>query len=183
MENGDDVQSNLIPRGGQPTKGRIDTTAEVLQRGKGSKPHTGIPRPGVLHWKDEPLKYLALKASGDHLQQTQRAVENRGSALKGHTQRLTWFSTQDRSSNLKEAWSRPTCWSWGVSQRIRRQVDLILVTQTPAAAIMGSSFYHVDTGAGKYSFGILSSLLALEPRPTLTQWCVGASAGCLRTST
>ena len=89
MENGDDVQSNLIPRGGQPTKGRIDTTAEVLQRGKGSKPHTGIPRPGVLHWKDEPLKYLALKASGDHLQQTQRAVENRGSALKGHTPRLT----------------------------------------------------------------------------------------------
>ena len=89
MENGDEVQSNLILQGGQPTKGRIVTTAEVLPRGKGSKPHTEIPSSGILPWKYEPLKYLALKASGDHLQESQRAVENRGSALKRHTQRLT----------------------------------------------------------------------------------------------
>lgn len=87
--NGDDVQSNLIPRGGQPTKGRLVTTAEVLTRGKESKPHTGIPSPGILPWKDEPLKYLVLKAGGDHFQETQRAVENTDSALKRHTQRLT----------------------------------------------------------------------------------------------
>lgn len=83
MEKGDDVQSNLILYlCGQPTKGRIVTIAEVLPRDKG-------PSPGILHLKDEPLKYLALKASGDHFQETHRAVGNRDSALKGHPQRLT----------------------------------------------------------------------------------------------
>ena len=40
-------------------------------------------------------------------------------------------------------------------KRIRRQADLTLGTQTAAAAIMGSSFYHVDTGVASTALDLL----------------------------
>ena len=46
MENGDEVQSNLILQGGQPTKGRIVTTAEVLPKEEGVQALHQAPRPG-----------------------------------------------------------------------------------------------------------------------------------------
>ena len=33
------------------------------RKSEGSKPHTGLPIPGILHWGDKPLEHLALKAS------------------------------------------------------------------------------------------------------------------------
>ena len=71
-------------------------------RSKGSEPHIRLPRPRVLHWEDEPPKCLALKASGAYLE-FQRAVGNRDSTLKGHTQNLTSSKGQGRSSDLKGA--------------------------------------------------------------------------------
>ena len=95
------------------------------------------------------------------------AVGNRDSTLKQSTQYLTCSGTQGRSTNLKGAW-------WNlmterVFQRGSRQLKLTLGTQTVAAAILGGSFYYLDTGAGK--FGTLP--LPYNPR---TQSCCRSPA-------
>ena len=70
---------------------------------------------------------------------TQRTVGNRDFTLKRLTQNLTYYRTWGRSSNLKEAYVRPKL-IWRVSWRCRKQLELTLGTQTPAAALLGSSF-------------------------------------------
>ena len=52
------------------------------------------------------------------------------------------------------SWVRPTC-LLKVSWRVRRQLQFTLRAQTLLAASLGSSFYHVDTGAGKCHRGVL----------------------------
>ena len=119
-------------------------TAEWLQlqrfppRSKGSKPHIGLPSLGILHQEDEPPECLALKASGAYFPESQRAVGNRDSTLKGDIQILICSGVEGRSSNLKEAWVRPTGWSWQATQRGRRHLGLTLGTQMMAAAFWGT---------------------------------------------
>ena len=121
----------------------------ISARNEGSEPHIRLPSLGVLHQEDKPPEHLALKANRAYFQETQRAMG------KGHTQNLTCFGTQGRSSNLKEAWVRLTCGSQRASGRGRRQLKFILGTQMLTAATLGSSSHHKVTGAGKHHFGIL----------------------------
>ena len=48
-----------------------------------SELHIRFPSPGVLHQEGELPEHLALKASGDFFGETQRAVGDRDSTLKG----------------------------------------------------------------------------------------------------
>ena len=52
-------------------------------RSKGSRPHTGLPRP--MYREDKLPEHLALKPSAAPVWENQRTVGNRDSALKGHT--------------------------------------------------------------------------------------------------
>ena len=76
-------------------------------RSNGSESHIGLPSPGVLQWEKEPSECLALKTSVAYFWETQRAMGNRDSTLKGCTQNCTRSGTQGRSSNLKGVWVRP----------------------------------------------------------------------------
>ena len=73
-------------------------------------------------------------------QESQRALVNRDSTLKGHTHNHTCSRTQGRSSHSKGASVRPTCWSWRASWRGRKQMEFTLATYT--VMTFGSSFYH-----------------------------------------
>ena len=53
-------------------------------------------------------------------------------------------------------WVRLTYSSWRDSYRGRKQLEHNWKTQTLVAVSFGRSFYHADTGAGKYHFLILS---------------------------
>ena len=55
-----------------------------FSRSKGSKPHIRLPSLGILHWEDKPPEHLALKASRAYFPESQSAVGNRDSTLKGY---------------------------------------------------------------------------------------------------
>ena len=61
---------------------------------------------------------------------------NRDSMLKGLTQNLTHYETQD--SNLKGGWVRSTCRSCKSSQKDRKQLELTLGTYALATTISGT---------------------------------------------
>ena len=119
-------------------------------RSERSKSHIRLPSLGVLFWEDELPEYLTLRSVGSFFLSYQMAGGNRNFTLKGHTQSLTCSGTQGRSINLIGTWVRPTCWSCRVFQGERRQLQLTLRTQTLMAAILRSSFYHMDSGTGKH---------------------------------
>lgn len=71
---------------------------------KGFKPHMGHwPPARGLHWEDKLSQCPALKISGAHLQESQRAIGNRDSAFKGLAHKLTHSKTQHRSRGFKSA--------------------------------------------------------------------------------
>ena len=72
--------------------------------------------------------------------------------LKGAHKNFKRSGTQRRSSHLKGACVKPTCWSWRDFKSGGNWSYSL--GQTLAAAILGSLFYHVDTGAGKSHFDI-----------------------------
>ena len=77
---------------------------------------------------------------------------------------------------MKRIVVRPTCWSWRASQKGKKQLGLPW-RQTLTAAILGSSFYHEDTGAWKVPFWTLSSsLLVSRTWPTLQPFCMSPGA-------
>ena len=76
-------------------------------RSEGFEPHINLPSPGDVHWEDELAEHVALKTSEAYVCERWRAIGNRDSALKVHTQNLTHSKTQHRGSNLKGAWSDP----------------------------------------------------------------------------
>ena len=50
---------------------------EFSPRSEGSEPHIWLCSLGALHWEDEPLELLAVKASKAYIQVTQKAMGNR----------------------------------------------------------------------------------------------------------
>ena len=52
-------------------------------RSKGSKPYIGLSILGAMYQEDEPPENLPLKANRAFVQESERAVENRDSSLKG----------------------------------------------------------------------------------------------------
>ena len=66
--------------------------------------------------------YLALKASKVYIRETQRAVSNSDSILKGNTQNFTWSGIQGKNRNLK-----------------RQDQSYQLILESPGKAIDSSS--------------------------------------------
>lgn len=115
-----------------------------------SEPHTGLLSLRVMLQEGEaPLEYLALRASGAYFWRTKRAVGNRNPILKKHTKNITHSETQGRNSKLNSAWGRPTCQSQRGTWRGRRQLAFTQGPYTMMGVILGSLYYHMDTGAGK----------------------------------
>ena len=140
------------PHSGQSTNGRIITTAEAFPKKQGGWTPHWLPSPGVLCVENEPPENLALKVRRAYFWETQRLFSK-----KVHT-KPHMLPTKGRSNNLRRSGVRPTCWSWRVSRRDRRQPELTLGIQTLAVDIWGHSFYRMDTSAGKDHFGTLPQL-------------------------
>ena len=64
-----------------------------------------LSRPGILYQEDKPPECLALKASGADFRKVRGLWEIEMPLVKG-PHKIS--RTQGRSSNLKEAWVRPT---------------------------------------------------------------------------
>ena len=91
--------------------------------------HIKSPCWGILCQKHEPPDYLFIKISRAYIQESQMAVGNRAPIVKG-THKITFYETQCKSRSLKEALVKPISWSWKVSHRVRRQMELSLGTWT-----------------------------------------------------
>ena len=115
------VWAQPILPGGWFSNRRIITLQRFSPTSKGSESLIRLLSMEVLCQEDKPPEHLYLKASRAHFQKSQKAEGNRASTLKEWTQNLTHSRIQGRSSNLKGAWVRPTCWSWIVSWRGRKQ--------------------------------------------------------------
>ena len=98
----------------------------------------------VLHQEEELPEYLALKVSGAHFWENQRAVGNRDFTFQGCTQNLIHSGAQSRSRILLVLENLPE----------RQEVtEIILEMWTLTAALWGAPFYH-DNTVGKGHFGI-----------------------------
>ena len=133
----------------QPPNKKIIAVAEVLPKDQ------GIPQPVVLHQEDKLPGRLTLKASRAYFWESQRAVGNRDSTLKGHTQNPTHSGTQGRSSQFERSLGETHLLILESLMERQDVMELTLGTQILTAAILGSSFYHKDTGIRKSHFGIL----------------------------
>ena len=119
---------------------------------RGPSPTLGLPAQGFCTRKISPQNIWLWRHAELSFGEP---VGNRDYTFKGCSQNLTCSGIQSRSRNLKGSWIRPTFCSWRASQRVRRQPELMLGTQTLVAAIWGSSFYHKNPGTGKCLYGIL----------------------------
>ena len=111
-KDGEMVQLIPTPPGWSTHKGEENNNFWSPPQEARTEPHVRLPSPGILHWKDKPPGHLALKASRAYFPESQRAVGNRNSPIKGCMQRFTHFGTQGRSSHLRGDWARPTSWFW-----------------------------------------------------------------------
>ena len=105
----------------------------------------------ILHQKDQLPKHLALKSSGACMQQSQRERETPISksahkiwhALSPSEEGVIWKEPEsDLFADLRELF------------HCRRQLRLPLGTQMLVGVILGSLFYHEDTGAHNYYFWV-----------------------------
>ena len=70
------------------TDWKLTGSKRLTYRSESSEPHIKLPRVGIWHWEKEPLKHLALKASGACVQELHETGENGDPFLKG-THRLS----------------------------------------------------------------------------------------------
>ena len=83
----------------------------------------GLHSLGVLQQEDEPQNIWLWRPAGLTFRRA-RGMWGTDSTLKGGTQSLSCSMTKSRSSDLKEAWVRPTCWTWRAPQTGRKQLEL-----------------------------------------------------------
>ena len=81
---------------------------DVISKEQGVQVPYWDPQPRPPPQGRQDFRIFVLKARGAYFQETQRAVGNIHSILQEHTQNLTCSGSQERGSNLKEAWVRPT---------------------------------------------------------------------------
>ena len=95
---------------------------------RGLSPNTGLPSPVVVHREGAPRAF-GIESQWGLLLGVPGGWGKEISLSKGkHKISHTPSKTQGRSSNLRAAWARPTCWSWRDSQTGRRQQQLTLET-------------------------------------------------------
>lgn len=112
----------------------------------------GSPTSGSCTKKTSPQKAWLCKPEEVTFHRLRLLWEIRTLLLKWCTQNLTYSRTQERSGNLKGVWIKSTYWS---CKAFLRQCELTLEKQTLVAAVLGSSYCHIGTGASKHHFGIL----------------------------
>lgn len=95
-----------------------------------------------------------FEASGAGMGERWRAIVSRDFALKGHTQNLTHSKSPNAEAVIRKESVRPTCLLIFESF-LERQLRLSLVTETVVAGILGISFYHEATSAGKHHLCVL----------------------------
>lgn len=140
------------------------------------EPHTELPNFRILHCKAESPKCLTLKASGAYFGETQKAVGNRASTLKEHTQNFTHSETQGRSNNLKEARDRSICCSCKVSCRERKNYSSCCAHRPWWQALYRELILSDGRWCWQASFWKTPSSL-LAPGPSPTHQPVGTSTG------
>lgn len=169
---------------------------------KGSECHIRLPSPGILCQEDEQEECLAQKISRAYVEKSQRAIENRESALKGYMQIFTSSESRHRASALKGSWIEPLAdlrhlerlEADGIHHEDRMQAAAIWVILVLARALLESSFQairardlshtqagpqwlHVTRPCKPQSQGKASKLLGWEPAPstgmpTVVDWTV-----------
>ena len=109
-------------------------------RGEGSESHIRFPSPAVLHQEEESPECLTLKVSGAYVEDSQSTVGN-------------------RDSNFK----RLTLWGLSADQTCLLILESFLERQEATGAYPGTqTLVSVDTGAGKWQFGILPLALQFQ---------------------
>lgn len=91
-----------------------------------------------------------FEASGTCMGERWRAIVSRDFALKGRTQNLTHSKSPSAEAVIRKESVRPIC-----LLILERQLRLSLVTETVTAGILGISFYHEATSAGKHHLCVL----------------------------
>lgn len=115
-----------------------------------------------------PPEYSALDQQA-LLSEDPDGCENRNSILIGHIQNVICSRIQGRSNNLKGTSDQTHLLVWRGSKRGMRQLEDLLI-QT-LGIHLGSSFYHLNTGAGSCRLLTLtqpSNLLTLGTMPQAT---------------
>ena len=90
----------------------------------------------VLHQEEELPEYLALKVSGAHFWENQRAVGNRDFTFQGFTQNLIHSGAQSKSRNPLVLENLP---------ERQEAAEIILGMWTLTAALWSAPFSHDDT--------------------------------------
>ena len=103
---GTETQSGWDPH---PTQGDPQVGGDHSHGGPpwglwGLNPTLGSPAWGTCTQEDKPPLHFALKTSKAYVWESQSAIGNQDSALKGHSQKLTHSKSQCRGSSLKTAW-------------------------------------------------------------------------------
>ena len=120
-----------------------------------SKLYIRLPILGVLCQEDKPLEHLARKTTGLSFRRARGLEEIETPLLKGAHKSSHVSGPKEEAIIWDELGSALPVDLGKASQGGRRQLELTQGTQTLAAAILGSLFYHRDTGTCKYHFGIL----------------------------
>lgn len=149
----DAVYSRPTPLRQQLRNQKNIAITEVLPKEQGVLAPHWAPQPRILHREYGTPQNFCFENQWGLCSRKPESCRKQ-SALKGHVQNLTHSKSQCRGSSLKGAWFRPTCCSWRVSQRRRRQLGFHLRMKTLVAATLWSSFHH-DVSTGKCRSGIL----------------------------
>ena len=120
-----------------------------------SKLYIRLPILGVLCQEDKPLEHLARKTTGLSFRRARGLEEIETPLLKGAHNSSHVSGPKEEAIIWDELGSALPVDLGKASQGGRRQLELTQGTQTLPAAILGSLFYHRDTGTCKYHFGIL----------------------------
>lgn len=95
-----------LPEAWQPTVRGISKVWNFSLKSQGFDLHIMYSNAWVLHCRDKPPKYLALKTNGEHIQENHKTIGNRESTFKGLVCRLTYAPWgQHKSSNLKSTYT------------------------------------------------------------------------------
>ena len=88
-----------ISQVGSPTDWKVTVSQRLTYRSESSEPHIKCPHLGIWHWEKEPPEHLALKASGDCVQELHRTGGNGDPILERRTQTFTFTGSQGKAKS------------------------------------------------------------------------------------
>ena len=141
--------------GGQPTNWKIIISQMLSHRSESLKLHIRLPSLGVWHWKEEPPEHLV---SGIWSQKFHRNGGHKTPLLEGAC-KVSWEQdTGEKTSDLRGAWARPTCWCWRVFCRGWGRSWFTARTHTLVAVVLGSTRWCQPSWRLPFSYQVLATL-------------------------